>query len=66
MNGVDPNIFRHIIPTSEAAKTRKFCPYAYNNTFAQNIKEEIDKFKEVEFIYEIEHTKCVSLITVVL
>ena len=41
-------------------------PYTYNKTFAKRIKEEIDKLKEVEFIYEIEHTDWVSPIVVVL
>ena len=39
--------------------------YTYNDTFAKKIKEEIDKLKEAEFIYEIEHTDWVSPIVVV-
>ena len=40
-------------------------PYTYNETFAKKIREEIEKLKEAEFIYEIEHTKWVSPIVVV-
>ena len=40
-------------------------PYTYNDTFAKKFKEEIDKFMEGEFIYEIEHTDWVSPIVVV-
>ena len=47
------------------AKIAKQRPYTYNDTFARKIKEEIDKLKEVEFIYEIEHTDWVSPIVVV-
>ena len=39
--------------------------YLNNETFARKIKEEIEKLKPVEFIYEIEHTKWVSLIVIV-
>ena len=34
-------------------------------TFAKKIREEIEKLKEAEFIYEIEHTEWVSPIVVV-
>ncbi|MCO5561528.1 hypothetical protein L7F22_015148 [Adiantum nelumboides] len=37
----------------------------YNETFARKIKEEIEKLKKVEFIYEIEHTDWVSPIVVI-
>ena len=37
----------------------------FSNNFARKIREEIDKLLEVEFIYEIEHTKWVSPIMVV-
>ncbi|MCO5585640.1 hypothetical protein L7F22_039575 [Adiantum nelumboides] len=38
----------------------------HNETFAKKIKQEIDKLKEAEFIYEIEHFDWVSSIVVVL
>ena len=47
------------------AKPYKQRPYTYNETYAKKIKEEIDKLKEAEFIYEIEHTDWVSPIVVV-
>ena len=47
------------------AKPTKQRPYTYNDTFAKNIQEEIDKLKEAEFIYEMEHTDWVSPIVVV-
>ena len=37
------------------AKPTKQRPYTYNDTFAKKIKEEIDKLKDAEFIYKIEH-----------
>ena len=46
-------------------KPYKQRPYTYNETFAKKIKEEIDKLKESEFIYEKEHTDWVSPIVVV-
>ena len=52
-------------PTIPDAKPYKQRPYTYNETFARKIKEEIDKLKEAEFIYEIEHTDWVSPIVVV-
>src|SRR5271170_6870742 len=49
----------------EETKPSKQRPYTYNDTFAKKIKEEIDKLREAEFIYEIEHTDWVSPIVVV-
>ena len=49
----------------EDAKPTRQRPYTYNDTFAKKIKEEIEKLKEVEFIYEIKHTDWVSPIVVV-
>ncbi|MCO5563145.1 hypothetical protein L7F22_016782 [Adiantum nelumboides] len=66
LKGVDPNICQHTIPLKSDAKPSKQRPYTYNETFARKIKEEIDKLKEVEFIYEIKHTDWVSPIVVVL
>ncbi|MCO5557917.1 hypothetical protein L7F22_011490 [Adiantum nelumboides] len=62
---VDPSIYQHTIPLKSDAKPSKQHPYTYNETFARKIKEEIDKLKEAEFIYEIEHTDWVSPIVVV-
>ena len=49
----------------EDARPSKQWPYTYNNNFAKQIKEEIEKLKEADFIYEIEHTDWVSPIVVV-
>ncbi|MCO5552095.1 hypothetical protein L7F22_005605 [Adiantum nelumboides] len=65
LKGVDPSICQHTIPLKSDAKPSKQRPYTYNETFAKKIKEEIDKLKEAEFIYEIEHTDWVSPIVVV-
>ena len=40
-------------------------PYTYNDTFSKNFKEEIDKLRDVEFIYKIEHSNWVSPMVVV-
>ena len=64
LKGVEPSVCKHTIPMREDAKTRKQRPYTYNDTFAKKIKEEIDKLLEANFIYEIKHTKWVSLIVV--
>ena len=47
------------------AKPRKQCPYTYNDNFRRQIKEEIDKLLDTEFIYKIEHMEWVSPIVVV-
>ncbi|MCO5575756.1 hypothetical protein L7F22_029560 [Adiantum nelumboides] len=65
LKGVDPSICQHTIRLKSDAKTSRQHPYTYNETFAKKIKEEIDKLKEVEFIYVIEHTDWVSPIVVV-
>ncbi|MCO5553962.1 hypothetical protein L7F22_007488 [Adiantum nelumboides] len=65
LKGVEPSICQHTIPLKSDAKPSKQHPYTYNETFARKIKEEIDKLKEAEFIYEIEHTDWVSPIVVV-
>ncbi|MCO5592031.1 hypothetical protein L7F22_046025 [Adiantum nelumboides] len=65
LKGVDPSICQHTIPLKSDAKPSRQRPYTYNETFARKIKEEIDKLKEAEFIYEIEHTDWVSPIVVV-
>ena len=65
LKGVDPDICQHTIPLKSDAKPCRQRPYTYNETFARKIKEEIDKLKEAEFIYEIEHTEWVSPIIVV-
>ena len=49
----------------EGAKPVQQRPYAYNETFAKRIREELDKLLEAEFIFEIEHTEWVSLIVIV-
>ncbi|MCO5575450.1 hypothetical protein L7F22_029251 [Adiantum nelumboides] len=64
--GLTQKICQHTIPTRDDAKPRRQRPYTYNETFARKITEEIEKLKEVEFIYEIEHTNWVSPIVVVL
>ena len=61
----DPEICQHTIPLKPDAKPSKQRPYTYNDNFARRIKEEIDKLKEAEYIYEIEHTDWVSPIMVV-
>ncbi|MCO5598976.1 hypothetical protein L7F22_053075 [Adiantum nelumboides] len=63
LKGVDPSICQHTIPLKSDGKPSR--PYTYNKTFAKKIKEEIDRLKEAEFIYEIEHTDWVSPIVVV-
>ena len=65
LKGVDPNICEHTIPLKFDAKPSRQRPYTYNETFAKKIKAEIDKLKEAEFIYEIEHTNWVLPIVVV-
>ena len=54
-----------LYPMKEDARPSKQRPYTYNDHFAKRIKEEIEKLKEAEFIYEIEHTHWVSPIVVV-
>lgn len=56
---VDPNICHHTIPMRADAKPRCQHPYTYNDNFGWRIKEGIEKLKEAEFIYEIEHTEWV-------
>ncbi|MCO5554772.1 hypothetical protein L7F22_008306 [Adiantum nelumboides] len=65
LKGVDPSVCQHTIPLKSDAKPSRQRPYTYNETFARKIKEEIDKLKEAEFTYEIEHTDWVSPIVVV-
>ena len=65
LKGIDPEICQQTIPLKPDAKPSKQRPYTYNDNFARRIKEEIDKLKEAEFIYEIEHTDWVSPIVVV-
>ncbi|MCO5565182.1 hypothetical protein L7F22_018855 [Adiantum nelumboides] len=65
LKGVDPSIWQHMIPLKSDCKPSRQRPYTYNKTFAKKIKEEIDKLKEPEFIYEIEHIDWVSPIVVV-
>ncbi|MCO5605372.1 hypothetical protein L7F22_059555 [Adiantum nelumboides] len=65
LKGVDAKICQHTIPTRDDAKPSRQRPYTYNETVARKIKEEIEKLKEAEFIYEIEHTDWVSPIIVV-
>ncbi|MCO5581697.1 hypothetical protein L7F22_035586 [Adiantum nelumboides] len=65
LKGVDPSICQHTIPLKSDAKPSRQRPYTYNETFARKIKEDIDKLKEAEFIYEIEHTDWVSPIVLV-
>ena len=57
LKGVDPEICQHSIPLKSDAKPSRQSPYTYKETFSKKIKEEIDKLKEAEFIYEIEHTE---------
>jgi len=47
------------------AKLSRLRPYTYNKIFSKKIKEEIDKLKETNFIYEIEQTNWVSPIVIV-
>lgn len=65
LKGIDPEICQHTIPMKEDAKPSRQRPYTYNDTFAKRIKEEIDKLKDPEFIYKIEHTGWDSPIVVV-
>ena len=65
LKGVDLAICQHTIPMKEDAKPCKQRPYTYNDNFAKRIKEEIEKLKEAEFIYEIEHTDWVSPIIII-
>ena len=65
LKGVDPTICQHTIPMKLEAKPIKLRPYAYNETFANKIKVELDKLIEANFIYEIEHTEWMSPIVVV-
>ena len=61
----DPSICQHTIPMKVDVKPSRQRPYTYNKTFAKTIKEEIEKLKEAEFIYGIEHIEWVSPIVVV-
>ena len=63
--GVDPAICQHMIPSNPDSKPSQQRPYTYNENFSKRIKEEIDKLKDAEFIYKIEHTDWVSPIVVV-
>ena len=47
------------------AKPSRQRPYTYNDSFANKIKEKIDKLLEAKFIYKIEHTEWVSPIVIV-
>ncbi|MCO5557895.1 hypothetical protein L7F22_011467 [Adiantum nelumboides] len=60
LKGVDPSICQHTILLKSDAKPSRQRPYTYNEMFARKIKEEIDKLKEVKFIFEIEHTDWAS------
>ena len=63
--GVDLDVCQHTIPMRDDTKPCIHHLYSYNDTFSQKIDEEIDKLKEVGFIYEIEHTPWVSPLVVV-
>ncbi|MCO5598326.1 hypothetical protein L7F22_052419 [Adiantum nelumboides] len=65
LKGVDPSICQYTIPLKSDAKPSRQGPYTFNETFVRKIKKEIDKLKEAEFIYEIEHIDWVSPIVVV-
>ncbi|MCO5598447.1 hypothetical protein L7F22_052542 [Adiantum nelumboides] len=65
LKGDNTSICQQTIPLKSDVKPSRQCPYTYNKTFAKKIKEEIDKVKEVEFIYEIEHIDWFSPIVVV-
>ena len=65
IKGVDPKICHHTIPTKDDAKPSRQRPYTYHESFSNKIKEDIDKILEAKFIYEVEHTKGVSLIFIV-
>ena len=62
---MDSAICQHTTPLQEDSKPSKQLPYSYNDNFGAKIKAEIDKLKEVGFIYEIEQTEWVSPIVVV-
>ena len=65
LKGVDPAICQHTIPLSDDARPSRQRPYLYNETYALKIEEEINRFKETRFIYEIKHTEWVSPLVVV-
>ena len=65
LKGVDPKICQHTIPMREDAKLVKIRPYTYNENFSKRIEEEVNRLKEAEFIYEIEHTEWVSPVVIV-
>ena len=65
LKGVDLAIYQHTISLSEDAKPSRQCPYLYNENYAMKIEEEINRLKESGFIYEIKHTKWVSLLVAV-
>ena len=65
LKGVLPNVCQHTIPMKEGDKPVRQRPYAYKETFAKKIREELDKLLEAEFIFEIEHTEWVSPIVIV-
>ena len=54
LKGVDPTICQHTISMKEARQK----PYTYNDTFAKETKEEIDKLKEAEFLGGVTYKKC--------
>ena len=63
--GVDPIVCQHTIPLHNDAKASKQRPYLYNENYAMNIKEEINRLREAWCIYKIKHTKWVSPLVVV-
>ncbi|MCO5596510.1 hypothetical protein L7F22_050573 [Adiantum nelumboides] len=65
LKGVEPAVCQHTIPLRDDAKPSKQRSYSYNDNYAKKIKEEINRLKEVGFIYEIEHTEWVSPLVVV-
>ncbi|MCO5578895.1 hypothetical protein L7F22_032744 [Adiantum nelumboides] len=65
LKGVDPAVCQHTIPLRDDAKPSKQRPYSYNDNYVKKIEEEINRLKEVGFIYEIDHTEWVSLLVVV-
>ena len=53
------------IPIRDDAKPVQQRPYDMNPKYETIVKEEVDKFLNARFIYEIEHTEWVSPIMIV-
>ena len=65
MKGVPPEVVKHTIPLIEGARPVVQKPYHMNPHYADEVRKEIQKLIDADFIYEIEHTPWVSPIVIV-